>query len=98
MGATDCEVCLDECCCAGCSDVCCYYSDEEDGKHTCLSLILCSSFALLVAVDFILGVIARTMGALVRATRTDKARSELMAEADALGVSGHSDFIIARWA
>ena len=46
----------------------------------------------------ILGIIARTMGALVRATRTDKARIELMAEADALGVSGHSDFIIARWA
>jgi hypothetical protein len=46
----------------------------------------------------ILGIVARTMGALIRATRTHKARLELMREADALGVSGHSDFIVARWA
>jgi hypothetical protein len=45
----------------------------------------------------ILGMVARTMGALIRSTRTDKARLELMREADALGVSGHSDFIVTRW-
>ncbi len=46
----------------------------------------------------ILGIVARTMGALVRASRTNKARNELMAEAAALGVSGHSEFIVARCA
>jgi hypothetical protein len=46
----------------------------------------------------ILGIVARTMGTLIRSTRTNKARLELMREADALGVSGHSDFIVARWA
>ncbi len=45
----------------------------------------------------ILGMVARTMGTLIRSTRTDKARLELMREADALGVSGHSDFIVTRW-
>jgi hypothetical protein len=45
----------------------------------------------------ILGMVARTMGALIRSTRTDKARLELMREAEALGVSGHSDFIVTRW-
>jgi hypothetical protein len=45
----------------------------------------------------ILGMVARTMGTLIRSTRTDKARLELMREAEALGVSGHSDFIVTRW-
>jgi hypothetical protein len=44
----------------------------------------------------ILGMVARIMGARIRAARTDKARLELMREADALGVSGLSDFIVAR--
>lgn len=46
----------------------------------------------------VLGIVARTMGALIRAARTNKSRAELMAEAEALGVSGHSDFIVTRWA
>jgi hypothetical protein len=37
------------------------------------------------------------MGALIRSARTHQARLELMREADALGVSGHSDFIVTRW-
>jgi hypothetical protein len=45
----------------------------------------------------ILGIVARTMGALIRSARTHQARLELMREAEALGVSGHSDFIVTRW-
>lgn len=44
----------------------------------------------------ILGIVARTMGALVRATMTNKGRNELKDIADELGVSGHSDYIVAR--
>lgn len=46
----------------------------------------------------ILGIVARMMGAAVRATMSDKGRRELMAVADELGVSGHSDYIVGRWA
>lgn len=45
----------------------------------------------------ILGIVARTMGTLIRSTRTDKARLELMREAETLGVSGHADYITARY-
>jgi hypothetical protein len=45
-----------------------------------------------------LGIAARTMGALVRAARSSKSQQELMHVADAIGVSGHSDYIVGRWA
>lgn len=44
-----------------------------------------------------LALIARMLGTLVRSTRSDKTRRELMQAADALEVSGHSDFIVARY-
>jgi hypothetical protein len=45
-----------------------------------------------------LGIAARTMGFLVRAARTSKSRQELMRSAESMGVSGHSDYIVGRWA
>ena len=45
----------------------------------------------------ILSIVARTMGTLVRSARTNKAARELMDAADSLGVSGHTDYITARF-
>lgn len=45
-----------------------------------------------------LGIAARSLAALVRATRTNKARAELLALADRYCLRYHSDFIITRWA
>ena len=40
------------------------------------------------------GMIARSMSALIRATRTKKARAELLRHAAEFGVIGHPEFII----
>ena len=45
----------------------------------------------------ILAMVARTMGTLVRSTRSDKARRELVDIAEQLEVYGHSDYIVGRW-
>lgn len=44
-----------------------------------------------------ISLIARSLATLVRSTRTNKARVELMALANSMNVAGHSDFIITKW-
>jgi len=44
-----------------------------------------------------IGIVARMLGAQVRAARTDKSRRELMAVAEQLQVIGHSDYIVSRF-
>ena len=45
----------------------------------------------------LIGIIARSMGTLVRSARSIKSRNELMQAADRLNVSGHSEFIVNRF-
>ena len=45
----------------------------------------------------VLAMVARMMASLIRASRTNKSRNELMKAANDLGVSGHSEFIVTYW-
>ena len=46
----------------------------------------------------LLAIAARSLATLVRSTRTNKARAELLELADKYCLRGHSEFVVTRWA